>query len=407
MEKFTIIIPTRERADTLYYALKTCVTQEYDNLEILVSDNLSVDNTHDIVNSFQDSRIKYFNTGQRLSMSHNWEFALEKVSEGYVSFLGDDDGFLPNSIAELSQILTGNPLKAINWRSDQYLWPSYSRINRVNLLKISLNDELTVLNGKDELLKLINCQNGYERVPWLYKGFVHIGAISRVKRISGNFFHSMIPDVYSGIALANVIDNYFYSFKPYTLDGISGHSNGGTYAIDSSQKAASNMFLSERNIPLHKGFLYSQSAYLLTAECVFKAISCNVINSSIDIDINKFFDASLKEVERESSTRYNNVVEAIYFTASYFNKPRRSVEKLIRKYPNKPICDKYNVNIEGFNKFKNRIEIDASKLSVHNIYDATLLHEKIRNNPSKYLQATAVLKSTFQFIIREIRKRYL
>ncbi len=74
--KFTVIIPTRERADTLYYSLKTCVTQDYDDLEILVSDNFSQDNTREVVESFKDPRIRYINTGKRVSMSDNWEFAV-------------------------------------------------------------------------------------------------------------------------------------------------------------------------------------------------------------------------------------------------------------------------------------------------------------------------------------------
>jgi glycosyltransferase involved in cell wall biosynthesis len=407
MEKFTVIIPTRERADTLYHSLKTCVMQEYPNLDILVSDNFSRDGTKDIVEAFHDSRIKYINPGKRISMSHNWEFALERVKEGYVLFLGDDDGLLPGSITEISQILAHNRLMAINWKSDQYLWPSFNRTNRANLLKISLDNKIIVAKGSDELVKLINCENGYERVPWLYKGFVHIDKIQMVKKISGNFFHSMIPDVYSGIALANVIDEYFYSFKPYSLDGISGHSNGASYAIDSGDKIAAKMFLSEKNIPLHEGFLY-QSAYLLTAESVFQAISHKVLDpNDFSVDISKFFEAAMKEVEREPNARYSNVVDSIFFTASYFRVPIKDVDALIRRYPNRPFDNKHNINIEGFNKFKNRVEVDANKFSVENIFDAAILHQKINKNPSKYLQAGSVILSTSKFIIREIRKRYL
>ena len=43
--KFTVIVPTRERADTLHYCLQTIVRQKYDNLQILVSDNFSQDDT--------------------------------------------------------------------------------------------------------------------------------------------------------------------------------------------------------------------------------------------------------------------------------------------------------------------------------------------------------------------------
>ncbi|OZA21859.1 MAG: hypothetical protein B7X93_13530 [Hydrogenophilales bacterium 17-61-9] len=86
--KFTIIIPTRERADVLSGSLKTALMQEYDNLEILVSDNFSSDHTRDVVASFNDPRIRYVNTGKRLSMSHNWEFALSHVDGGWLTGRG-------------------------------------------------------------------------------------------------------------------------------------------------------------------------------------------------------------------------------------------------------------------------------------------------------------------------------
>jgi len=71
LPKFTVIVPTRERADVLGPALKTVVEQDYDNLRILVSDNFSNDSTRDMVESFRDPRIIYINTGKRLSMSLN------------------------------------------------------------------------------------------------------------------------------------------------------------------------------------------------------------------------------------------------------------------------------------------------------------------------------------------------
>ena len=54
-QHFTVVIPTRERYDMLEYALRTCVMQDYDNLDIIVSDNFSQDRTREVVESFKDS----------------------------------------------------------------------------------------------------------------------------------------------------------------------------------------------------------------------------------------------------------------------------------------------------------------------------------------------------------------
>lgn len=40
--KFSVIIPTRERAETLPYALRTCTDQDFDDFEVIVHDNLQL-----------------------------------------------------------------------------------------------------------------------------------------------------------------------------------------------------------------------------------------------------------------------------------------------------------------------------------------------------------------------------
>ena len=54
--KFSIVVPTCERASTLRFTLKTIIEQDYDNLQIIVSDNFSNDETKEVVQSFSDSR---------------------------------------------------------------------------------------------------------------------------------------------------------------------------------------------------------------------------------------------------------------------------------------------------------------------------------------------------------------
>jgi glycosyltransferase involved in cell wall biosynthesis len=106
--KFTVIIPTRERADTLYHSLRSVVAQDYGNLNILVSDNFSGDGTREVVQSFPDARIRYINTGRRLAMHENWEFALAQVSGGYVTIIGDDDALLPHALRDMAGLIQGN-----------------------------------------------------------------------------------------------------------------------------------------------------------------------------------------------------------------------------------------------------------------------------------------------------------
>jgi glycosyltransferase involved in cell wall biosynthesis len=50
-EKIYIIIPTaKNRHETLFYSIKTVLNQDYDNLELVVSDNFSSSKTVEVVN---------------------------------------------------------------------------------------------------------------------------------------------------------------------------------------------------------------------------------------------------------------------------------------------------------------------------------------------------------------------
>ena len=53
---FSIVIPTRNRADTLKYTIKTILNQDFQDYEIIICNNNSVDDTEEIVKKFSDKR---------------------------------------------------------------------------------------------------------------------------------------------------------------------------------------------------------------------------------------------------------------------------------------------------------------------------------------------------------------
>ena len=53
---FTIIIPTRDRCDTLIHTIQTALSQDYENYRVIVSDNFSSDNTKAIISKIIDAR---------------------------------------------------------------------------------------------------------------------------------------------------------------------------------------------------------------------------------------------------------------------------------------------------------------------------------------------------------------
>jgi glycosyltransferase involved in cell wall biosynthesis len=88
----TIAIPTYNRADGyLKEALQSALDQTYPNLEIIVSDNCSSDNTESIMKTFSDRRLRYTRHKKNIGASNNFNYCLQKAKGAYFLLLHDDD----------------------------------------------------------------------------------------------------------------------------------------------------------------------------------------------------------------------------------------------------------------------------------------------------------------------------
>lgn len=88
----SIGIPTYNRASTyLRCALRSAMNQTYKNIEIIVSDNCSPDNTESVVKEFDDPRIRYYRQKENIGPVNNRNFCLEQSQGQYFLLLSDDD----------------------------------------------------------------------------------------------------------------------------------------------------------------------------------------------------------------------------------------------------------------------------------------------------------------------------
>ncbi len=97
----TIAIPTRNRPSGLRAALESALNQSYPGLEIIVSDNNTVEDVKPVVEGFHDPRVKYFRHDQTLDMAANWNFCLGKASGDFFLLLSDDDFLFPEAVERL------------------------------------------------------------------------------------------------------------------------------------------------------------------------------------------------------------------------------------------------------------------------------------------------------------------
>ena len=94
LPKVTIMIPTYNQELFIVDAIQSALAQDYENLEIVISDDISSDNTEEIVQQFlnDNSRVKYYKNAQNLGRVGNYHKVLYEYATGdwVVNLDGDD-----------------------------------------------------------------------------------------------------------------------------------------------------------------------------------------------------------------------------------------------------------------------------------------------------------------------------
>jgi hypothetical protein len=234
--------------------LLTVTSQNYDNLQIIVSDNFSHDRTEEFVRSVKDERLRYLNTGARISMSANWEFALSHVHAGWVTIIGDDDGLLPESLRRLANIIQATDARAIRSNVCSYAWPSMTD-KHSGRLGIPLQSGQELRDSREWLRRVVAGRAGYPQLPMLYNGgYVEASVLNEITRRTGRMYRSCVPDVYSAVSIASIVDKYIFIREPLAINGASRHSTGTSYFSTQQDAIASpaRIFASEGNMPFHE-----------------------------------------------------------------------------------------------------------------------------------------------------------
>lgn len=104
----SIVLPTHNRAKILPKAIQSVLDQTYQNWELVIWDDGSVDDTEKVVETFQERRIRYFyevNCGKPYALNQ----AIARASGEYIAFLDDDDYWTPTKLELQQAFLNDHP----------------------------------------------------------------------------------------------------------------------------------------------------------------------------------------------------------------------------------------------------------------------------------------------------------
>jgi len=104
-ELISVIVPTYNRAHTIVHSIRSVMSQSYKNLEIIVVDDCSIDNTEQIIKNLNDQRIIYLKNQKNMGASSARNVGLEHSKGSLIAFQDSDDEWLPNKLEIQSKAL--------------------------------------------------------------------------------------------------------------------------------------------------------------------------------------------------------------------------------------------------------------------------------------------------------------
>jgi glycosyltransferase involved in cell wall biosynthesis len=134
-ELVSVIIPTKNRVDFLFGAIKSVQHQTWKNIELIVVNDCSVDGTKEFLDGNIDNLIAIHNK-KSLGGAISRNIGVKASCGKYIAFLDDDDEWHPEKIQKQMELITSN--KNISAVTCNYISiSSYKRVkkNKINCLQ--------------------------------------------------------------------------------------------------------------------------------------------------------------------------------------------------------------------------------------------------------------------------------
>ncbi|MBR2712300.1 MAG: glycosyltransferase family 2 protein [Bacilli bacterium] len=145
-KKVSFIVPIYNASEYLSRSIESILNQSYENLEIILIDDASTDNSKDIIKQYalKDNRIKPFYSEINQGVSKTRNIGLKSVSGDYVIFMDSDDYI----VKDMVKILVEKAIKYDSDIVDDYHLIIYN--NKTFLEHKPLKEDL-VLGNKDNI----------------------------------------------------------------------------------------------------------------------------------------------------------------------------------------------------------------------------------------------------------------
>lgn len=190
--KYSIIIPVNNVVSYLPGTIESIISQDYDNYELIISDDSSIDGTSGYVDTLSHPAIKVIHTPKRMTTAEHFDWASTHAKGEWCMFVGGDDGLQPYFFTladKLTDIATTKNIRAIASRRAYFFWNGCQAEYGDKALVYSAEQKVYICNSKKESLKALYEKKKYFELPQMYTtSLFHISLIDDIRKKQGGKF---------------------------------------------------------------------------------------------------------------------------------------------------------------------------------------------------------------------------
>lgn len=109
MPKVSVCVPVYNGGSFIRNTLEMILEQDYDDYEIVVSDNRSEDNTIEEIEKVKSNRIRFLQNEKNIGMVGNWNTLIHQAKGEYIIIVCADDVIYPGALRSKAEILDKYP----------------------------------------------------------------------------------------------------------------------------------------------------------------------------------------------------------------------------------------------------------------------------------------------------------
>ncbi|MEL3908409.1 MAG: glycosyltransferase family 2 protein [Treponemataceae bacterium] len=312
--KYSIVLPTLNSVKYLPSCVQTILRQNYDNYELIISNNCSDDGTAEYLETLRNNpRVKIIQPEKRLPLGDHWDFAISHAQGEWVYGIGSDDGVMPyffNLLDILTAIADKKVVNIIKSNRAYFFWGGLQEIHGDAYINYYASPNIEIKSTKQILYEVLyeNSDKFFD-IPQMYTTSTFRNTLvqrMRNKRNGRLIQKGMAHDTYLGLVGCIYENKYLYSNIPIAWVGSSATSIGSNieeFRRKEDEFELIKAFIKDNPKAYYEEYRYVQPALKVNNLLLARAILC-FLRSDYDI----FFPPELNITTHKNLVKFYALV---------------------------------------------------------------------------------------------------